>query len=45
MIWANSVEEGFDISCKLSLGDNLHEMSKPISWEKYFRLLSAESFY
>ena len=23
---------GFDISCKL--GDNLHELSKPVSWEK-----------
>ena len=26
------------------LGDNLHEISKPIFWEKYFRLLSAEIF-
>ena len=25
----------FGISCKLSLGDNLHEMSEPISWKKY----------
>ena len=25
---------GFEISCKLSHGDNLHEISKPISWEK-----------
>ena len=26
---------GFDISCKLSPnGDNLHEMSKPVFWEK-----------
>ena len=24
----------FDISCKLSLGDNFLEMSKPIFWEK-----------
>ena len=27
---------GFDISCKLPpFGDNLYEMSKPTSWEKY----------
>ena len=33
---------GFDISCK---GDNLHEMSNPIFWEKeeqYINLSSAE---
>ena len=32
----------FDISCKL--GENLHEISKPIFWEKYFKMLSAEIF-
>ena len=26
----------------VSLGDNLHEMSKLIFWEKYFKMLSAE---
>ena len=26
----------------ISLGDNLHEMTKPIFWEKYCQLLSAE---
>ena len=24
----------FDISCKLSTGDNLHKMSEPGSWEQ-----------
>ena len=24
----------FDISCKLSILDNLHEISKPVYWEK-----------
>ena len=31
----------------VSLGDNLHEMSKPIFWKKirkYFKILSAEVF-
>ena len=31
----------------VSLGDNLHEMSKPIMWEtykKYFKMLFAEVF-
>ena len=31
----------------VSLEDNLHEISKPISWEKYekqFKLLAAEVF-
>ena len=28
----------------VSLGDNLHEMSKPVFWEKYFKMTSAESF-
>ena len=31
----------------VSLGDNLHDMSKPIFWEKYkkyFQVLSAEIF-
>ena len=31
----------------VSLGDNLHEMSKPTFWEKeekYFKMLSAEIF-
>ena len=30
----------------VSNGDNLHEMSKPIFWEKqkYFNMLSAENF-
>ena len=30
----------------VSNGDNLHEMSKPVSWkeqEKYFRMSSAEN--
>ena len=25
---------GSDMSCELSPGDNLHEMSNPLSWEK-----------
>ena len=25
-------------------GDYLHEMSKPVFWEKYFKMLSAENF-
>ena len=25
-----SKKKGFDISCKMSYGDNLHKMSKPI---------------
>ena len=28
----------------VSLGDNLHEMSDPIFWEKYFKMSSAEIF-
>ena len=34
----------FDILCKLSPGDNLHEMSKPIFWKKKYiiSLLSDE---
>ena len=28
----------------VSPGDNLHEMSKPIFWRKYFKLSSAEFF-
>ena len=28
----------------VSNGDNLHEMSKPVFWEKYFSTLSAENF-
>ena len=31
----------------VSTGDNLHEMSKPVFWEKqekYFKMLSAENF-
>ena len=31
----------------VSIGDNLHEMSNPVSWEKYekyFRLSPAENF-
>ena len=31
----------------VSNGDNLHEMSNPVSWEKeekYFKLTSAENF-
>ena len=37
-----SQKTGFDISCKLSpLGDNLHEMSKPVFWKK-INLSSAE---
>ena len=33
-------ETGFDISCKLS---HLHEISKSVFWEKYFKLFSAEN--
>ena len=31
----------------VSIGDNLHKMPYPVSWEnkkKYFKMLSAESF-
>ena len=28
----------------VSLGDNLHEMSYPVFWEKYFKMSSAENF-
>ena len=35
-----SQQIGFGISCKLYIGDNLHEMSKPIFWE----VLSAGIF-
>ena len=31
----------------VSIGDNLHEMSKPVFWankKKYFSMLSAENF-
>ena len=31
----------------VSLGDNLHEMSKPVFWKqklKYFKMLFAENF-
>ena len=35
-------EEGFDISYKL--GDSLHEMLKPVLWEKYFKMSSPEIF-
>ena len=31
----------------VSMGDNLHEISNPVSWEKYekyFKMSSAESF-
>ena len=28
----------------VSIGDNLHEMSKPVFWEKYFNMSSAENF-
>ena len=53
-LWANSADKliifflfffqkiRFDISYKL--GDNLHEMSSLIFWEKYFKLASAENF-
>ena len=42
----------FIMSCKLSplefsIGDNLHEMSNPVFWEKqekYCKMLSAEMF-
>ena len=26
----------------VSIGDNLHEMSNPVSWEKYFKMSSAD---
>ena len=46
-----SQKTGFDISCMETIcnfmhGDNLHEMSDPVSWEKikYFKMLSAENF-
>ena len=29
----------------ISQGDKLHEMSKPIFYEKYFKMSSAEFFY
>ena len=29
-----SQKTGFDISCRLSSGDNLHEMANPIFWKK-----------
>ena len=38
---------GFDISYKLSLLDNLHEISNPVFLEnkkKYFKMSSAENF-
>ena len=28
----------------VSIGDTLHDMSKPIFWEKYFKMLSAKIF-
>ena len=28
----------------VSLRDNLHEMSNPVFWEKYFKMSSAENF-
>ena len=28
----------------VSIGDNLHEMSNPVYWGKYFKMLSAENF-
>ena len=28
----------------VSLGDNLHKMSSPFFWEKYFKMSSAENF-
>ena len=28
----------------VSNGDNLHDMSKPVFWEKYFKMLTAEIF-
>ena len=28
----------------VTIGDSLHEMSKPVFWEKYFSVLSAENF-
>ena len=28
----------------VSIGDNLHEMSNPVFWEKYFKMLSTENF-
>ena len=34
---------GFNISCKLSPIDNLHEMSKPISWENKKNIISLSS--
>ena len=36
----------FRANC-LSIGDNLHEMTKPVFWEKqekYFKLSSAENY-
>ena len=42
------LKTGFDISCKLSLGDSLHEMSNPVFWnksEKYFKMLSVDFFF
>ena len=28
----------------VSIGDSLHEMSNPVFWEKYFKMMSAENF-
>ena len=36
---------GFDVLyVYVSSGDNLHEMSDPVFWGKYFKMLSAENF-
>ena len=38
-------ETGFDIMQIVSNGDNLHEMSNPVFWGKYFNMSSADFFY
>ena len=44
-LWANSADNKLML---FSNGDNLYEMSNPVSWEgkkgKYFKILSAENF-
>ena len=40
--WENGKKIGCDNSCKLSLKGSLHEISKSISCEKYFKMLSTE---
>ena len=57
-LWANSADDKllffllpeykiWHFAQIVSIGDNLHEMSNPVSWEKYekyFRMSPAENF-